>query len=77
MDWEHTICAISTPPGEAAIGVVRISGPEAIRIAVWYAGGPLTAGTPYNLAGADIQFGRGLLERLYAARSDSDPGAPF
>jgi tRNA modification GTPase len=32
MDWEETICAISTPPGGSAIGVIRISGPEAIRI---------------------------------------------
>jgi len=32
MDWEDTICAISTPPGEAAIGLIRVSGPEAIRI---------------------------------------------
>jgi tRNA modification GTPase len=28
-----TICAISTPPGEGAIGIVRISGQDAIRIA--------------------------------------------
>lgn len=28
-----TICAISTPPGEGAIGIVRISGPAAISIA--------------------------------------------
>ena len=30
---EDTIAAISTPPGEGAIGVIRISGPEAVSIA--------------------------------------------
>ena len=28
-----TIAAIATPPGEGAIGIVRISGPEALEIA--------------------------------------------
>ncbi|HOF38471.1 MAG TPA: tRNA uridine-5-carboxymethylaminomethyl(34) synthesis GTPase MnmE [Candidatus Hydrogenedentes bacterium] len=30
---EGTIAAISTPPGEGAIGIVRLSGPDALRIA--------------------------------------------
>ena len=30
---EDTIAAISTPPGEGAIAVIRISGPQAIAIA--------------------------------------------
>ena len=33
MHCEDTICAISTPQGESGIGVIRISGREAIRIA--------------------------------------------
>jgi tRNA modification GTPase len=33
MNDEDTICAISTPPGEGGIGIVRLSGGEAIRIA--------------------------------------------
>jgi len=33
MNDEDTICAISTPPGEGGIGIVRLSGCEAIRIA--------------------------------------------
>jgi tRNA modification GTPase len=33
MDLEDTIAAISTPPGEGGIGIVRISGRDAIRIA--------------------------------------------
>lgn len=28
-----TIAAISTPPGEGAIAIIRLSGPEAIQIA--------------------------------------------
>ncbi len=32
-DDEATICAISTPPGEGGIGIVRLSGTEAVRIA--------------------------------------------
>ena len=32
MDFD-TIAAISTPPGEGGIGIVRISGDEAIEIA--------------------------------------------
>ena len=33
MNDEDTICAISTPPGEGGIGIVRLSGGEAIPIA--------------------------------------------
>ena len=36
MTWPgagDTIAAISTPPGEAGIGIVRLSGPEAESIA--------------------------------------------
>src|ERR1043166_7330727 len=32
-DWSDTIVAIATPPGVAAIGVVRLSGTNAIQIA--------------------------------------------
>jgi tRNA modification GTPase len=32
IDDEATICAISTPPGEGGIGIVRLSGTEAVRI---------------------------------------------
>lgn len=33
MNLEDTIAAISTPPGEGGIGIIRISGPDAIPIA--------------------------------------------
>ncbi len=39
---EDTICAIATPIGEGGIGIVRLSGPQAlvvasqvVRLAVW------------------------------------------
>ncbi|MEL7196111.1 MAG: hypothetical protein AAFO96_27000, partial [Bacteroidota bacterium] len=31
--WDDTIVALSTPAGVGALGVVRLSGPEAIAIA--------------------------------------------
>ena len=31
--WEDTIVALATPPGIAALGVIRLSGPDAIEIA--------------------------------------------
>jgi tRNA modification GTPase len=35
--WEDTIVALATPPGVGAIGVIRVSGPDAIRLvaALW------------------------------------------
>ncbi|OGW89707.1 MAG: tRNA uridine-5-carboxymethylaminomethyl(34) synthesis GTPase MnmE [Omnitrophica bacterium RIFCSPLOWO2_01_FULL_50_24] len=33
MDLDDTIAAIATPPGEGGIGIIRLSGPEAIPIA--------------------------------------------
>src|SRR5256885_1362321 len=34
LHLNDTIAAIATPPGEGGIGIVRVSGPEAIAIAV-------------------------------------------
>jgi tRNA modification GTPase len=33
INWKDTICAIATPEGMGAIGVVRLSGPDALTIA--------------------------------------------
>ena len=33
MSEHDTICAVSTPPGEGGIGIIRVSGPDAVRIA--------------------------------------------
>ncbi len=32
MDGQDTICAVSTPPGEGGIGIIRVSGPKAISL---------------------------------------------
>ena len=32
MSEHDTICAVSTPPGEGGIGIIRISGPQAMDI---------------------------------------------
>ncbi len=54
---EDTICAIATAPGRGAIGIVRLSGPEAHAVASTLfapaGGGPLTA-----LPGGRLAFGR-------------------
>ncbi|MDQ3845030.1 MAG: tRNA uridine-5-carboxymethylaminomethyl(34) synthesis GTPase MnmE, partial [Bacteroidota bacterium] len=33
MDWEDTIVALATPPGVGALGIIRLSGHQAINIA--------------------------------------------
>jgi tRNA modification GTPase len=33
MNWSDTICAISTAPGEGGIGIIRLSGKDAVSIA--------------------------------------------
>ena len=54
---DDTIAAIATAPGEGAIGVVRVAGPDALRIADAVfrpAGGP----RPSRLPGHRVSFGR-------------------
>jgi tRNA modification GTPase len=31
-DLSATICALATPPGEGALGVIRVSGPRALEV---------------------------------------------
>ncbi len=33
LELNDTICALATPPGHAALGIIRLSGPDAFRIA--------------------------------------------
>lgn len=46
---EDTIAAISTPPGEGGIGIIRLSGPDAIET---------VARAFVSTSGADIRNGR-------------------
>lgn len=32
MNFDDTICAIATPPGQGAIGIIRLSGPDTLKI---------------------------------------------
>ena len=54
LDYTDTIAALSTPPGVGALGVIRISGPEAIPVmASVFSGKDLT-----GQAGYTLHFGR-------------------
>jgi tRNA modification GTPase len=48
-----TICALSTPPGVGAIGVIRVSGPDAISMCDHHFSGQLTDAPGYT-----IRYGR-------------------
>ncbi len=63
-----TIAAISTPPGRGGIGIVRLSGPEAVSIA----SGLVRLALPPEHARA--RFGRVLDPRWNASREDAAPG---
>jgi tRNA modification GTPase len=55
---DDTICAIATPPGEGGIGVLRISGPQALdiasRIVCLRSGAPLQHLQTHKMALADV-----------------------
>ncbi len=74
-----TIAAVATPPGEGAIAVIRISGPDAIRIgdSIFRARRPLSSSPGYTLqhgliVGADgREVDEGLAAVFWAPRSYS------
>src|SRR5579871_1876413 len=53
---QDTIAAIATPPGEGGIAVVRVSGPEALRIAAQVFR-PHKGGDPSRLPGYSVRYG--------------------
>ena len=67
---ERTIAAISTPSGEGAIGVIRISGDDAItvadRIFFPFSGKPLSSLGGYRAAYGEIKSGDTLLDNAVA-----------
>lgn len=67
---ESTIAAISTPSGEGAIGVIRISGEDAIKIAdrvfFPFSGKPLDSLSGYSAAYGEIKNGDNLLDNAVA-----------
>ena len=62
---EDTIAAVSTPPGEGAIGIVRLSGPDALRIA---------AAVFHSSSGLDIRTAR---RRVCHGEIRADDGEPL
>lgn len=67
---ERTIAAISTPAGEGAIGVIRISGENAISVAdkifKSISGAPLTSLQGYRAAYGEIYNGKEFLDNAVA-----------
>ena len=64
-DLDDTIAAISTPPGESGIGIVRLSGPQAI---------PMVAGMFLSAGGHDI---RTAARRVFLGHVHDADGAPI
>lgn len=54
-----TIAAVATPPGEGAISVIRISGPEAVDVAQKIFSGPVTAYKTHTAHYGQVRNGRG------------------
>ena len=67
---ERTIAAISTPPGEGAIGVIRISGEDAVAVAdrvfLPLSGKPLSTLGGYRAAYGEIRDGENFLDNAVA-----------
>lgn len=67
---ERTIAAISTPQGEGAIGVIRISGEDAVKVADRVfkplSGKPLTELSGYRAAYGEIYDGESFLDNAVA-----------
>ncbi|WP_231459813.1 tRNA uridine-5-carboxymethylaminomethyl(34) synthesis GTPase MnmE [Pedobacter sp. Leaf132] len=67
MDNQDTIIALSTPPGSGAIGVIRLSGPDAIRLsnAVFY-GKNLEEQASHTLHFGLIKDGESIVDEVVA-----------
>jgi tRNA modification GTPase len=65
---QDTIAAIATPPGEGGIAVVRVSGPEALGVAVRVFR-PQKGGDPRRFPGYSVHYGA-FVERTGAVADD-------
>ncbi len=61
-----TIAAISTPPGEGAIAIIRLSGPEAIQIAdrIFYAKNSLSEAESHTIHYGHIKEDGEVIEEV-------------
>lgn len=66
---KDTICALSTPPGSGAIGVIRLSGPEAVSITMKFfkgrgAGAELNSTPSHTVHLGRFEDGRNLIDEV-------------
>ncbi|OGS12442.1 MAG: tRNA uridine-5-carboxymethylaminomethyl(34) synthesis GTPase MnmE [Elusimicrobia bacterium RIFOXYA2_FULL_58_8] len=62
-DTERTIVALATPPGAAALAIIRLSGPAAFSTAAKFMGPPLTTPAHRLARLLDIRDGSRLIDR--------------
>ncbi|RZL53759.1 MAG: tRNA uridine-5-carboxymethylaminomethyl(34) synthesis GTPase MnmE, partial [Pedobacter sp.] len=67
MDNQETIIALSTPPGSGAIGVIRLSGPDAISLTnAVFAGKDLEKQLSHTLHFGLIKDGESIVDEVVA-----------
>ena len=66
LQEKDTICAISTPAGVGGVAIVRISGPDAVRIAdsVLSMSKPLAEKKPYTVSFGKLMQGENVLDEV-------------
>ena len=62
-----TICALATPQGGGAIGIVRLSGKESVKIADSLFSGSLEKAEPYKMVYGSLRDGEKIIETQYSA----------
>jgi tRNA modification GTPase len=68
MNLDDTIAAVATPAGSGGVGVVRLSGPNAMSIAAGlFRGAPLTEAPTHSLHHGTLHDGETLLDDAVAA----------
>ena len=62
-----TICALATPQGGGAIGIVRLSGKESVKIADSLFSGSLERAEPYKMVYGSLRDGEKIIDDVLAA----------
>ena len=62
-----TICALATPQGGGAIGIVRLSGKESVKIADSLFSGSLEKAEPYKMVYGSLRDGEKIIDDVLAA----------
>ena len=61
-----TICALATPQGGGAIGIVRLSGKESVKIADSFFSGSLEKAEPYKMVYGSLRDGEKIIDDVLA-----------